>query len=90
MTNVRWLAELLSDRPSGFIENTQDAVISQFQRGGVNDCKGQFLTDTPEPAVFKADVIKREAFPNCGAFIVEGTTHTYLRTNNFYTQRTAA
>jgi hypothetical protein len=87
--NALFLAKFFSDRPAGFIDTTEDEVISSFLGTGLNRCMTQFGTASVPAETYSREILayadKLKAFPNYGAFTPTGTKHTFLRTADFYT-----
>jgi hypothetical protein len=61
-----------------------------FYGMGVNDCSGTFLLDSIEEQPFRAALLayreRLEPYPNYGVFLAQGGQHTWLRSDNFYTE----
>ncbi|MET0285489.1 MAG: pectin acetylesterase-family hydrolase [Polyangiales bacterium] len=83
------LAKTYSDRAAGLIETAQDGVISGFFGAGLNNCTGIVLV-TPVPgADFQKGLLEfrdaMKAYPNFGTWYPEGTQHTWLSSESYYT-----
>jgi hypothetical protein len=83
------LAKTYSDRSAGLIETAQDGVISGFFGAGLNNCTGIVLV-TPVPgADFQKGLLEfrdaMKAYPNFGTWYPEGTQHTWLSNDTYYT-----
>jgi len=87
--NALFLAKFFWDRPAGFIDTTEDGVISLFLGTGLNNCSGTFGVSQVPAATYSREILayadKLKAFPNYGSFNPGGTKHTFLRTSDFYT-----
>jgi Pectinacetylesterase len=87
--NALWVAKFFADRPGGFIDTTEDGIISLFLGTGLNNCTGTFGVSQVPAATYRKEILayadKLKPFANYGAFTPSGTNHTYLRTANFYT-----
>ncbi len=83
------LAKTFSDRTSGLIETAEDAVISGFFGAGLNDCTGIVLITPVAGADFSKGLVElRDAmkpYPKFGTWFPDGTQHTWLSSDSFYT-----
>jgi hypothetical protein len=90
--NAVFVAKLLADRPGGFIGTLEDAGMTMLFGIGQNECTGTFLVDAVPTPVFRAATVayreRLKPFPNYGTFMPEGTEHTWLRLDAFYTAST--
>jgi hypothetical protein len=83
------VAKKYPDRMGGLIETTADNTITLFYGYGTEDCTGGFTTPMP-PDVFEAGLLDyRERVidldAKLGTYYVEGTQHTWLRGDTFFT-----
>jgi hypothetical protein len=86
-----FIARVFADRPSGFIDAVEDAMMRSACGIGLRECTGSLLFDSQPAALFRSELLeyrKRLApFPSYGTFLPEGTRHTWLKDPAFYTGR---
>jgi hypothetical protein len=86
------LAAKYPGQTSGLIETTADTIITAFFGYGADDCAGSVLSPVPAET-FTAGLLDFRArvqgiSDDFGTYYIEGSQHTWLRDESFYTQAT--
>jgi len=86
-----FIARTFADRPAGFIDAIEDGMMRSFCGIGLRECTGSLLFDSIPARAFRSDLLSfREAvetLPSYGTFYPEGTQHTWLKSDSFYSGR---
>jgi hypothetical protein len=88
------LTKMFPNAKSGLIDTTDDSIITLFYGFGVNNCAAPGST-FPAPmaaADYKAGLLDTRAklmakTQNFGTYYIEGTQHTWIETDSFYTEK---
>lgn len=84
-----FVAERFADRPGGFIDAIEDSMMRSLCGMGLRECTGSLLFDSISARDFRSDLLSfREQvkhLPGYSTFYPEGTQHTWLKSESFYT-----